>query len=151
MNRHSYLKISLTAVAGMLLTSSSLLAQSMDQPVTVHSGGSPIGGLIVLIVGIVVLIGMWKMFTKAGQPGWGCIIPIYNLYLLCKMAGRPGWWVLLMLIPLVNIIIAILIWLDIAKAFGKGAGFAVGLIFLSFIFIPILGFGDATYQGPPAR
>lgn len=93
---------------------------------------------------------MWKMFEKAGQPGWGCIIPIYNIYLLCKIAGRPWWWLLLMLIPLVSLVVAIMLCVDIAKSFGKGVGFAIGLIFLGFVFYPILGFGSAQYQGPAA-
>jgi hypothetical protein len=97
---------------------------------------------------IVVLAGMWKVFTKAGQPGWAIIIPIYNAYILCKIAGRPGWWVLLLLIPLVNLVIAILLAIDVAKNFGKGAGFGLGLAFLGPIFYPILGFGSATYRAP---
>jgi hypothetical protein len=90
---------------------------------------------------------MWKVFSKAGQPGWAVIIPIYNIYIMCKVAGRPGWWVLLMFIPLVNLIIAIILNIDIAKNFGQGVGFGIGLIILPFIFLPILGFGSAQYQG----
>ena len=94
---------------------------------------------------------LWKVFSKAGQPGWAAIIPIYNIYVMCKIAGRPGWWLLLMLIPFVNFIIAIILNVDIAKRFGKGVGFAVGMTLLPFIFWPILGFGSAQYQGgPPA-
>lgn len=106
--------------------------------------------LIQLGIAVAVIVGMWKMFVKAGQPGWAAIVPIYNLYIWCKIVGRPGWWVLLMLIPIVSIIFAIILCLDLAKAFGKGVGFAIGIIFLGFIFIPILGFGDAQYQGPSA-
>jgi hypothetical protein len=94
---------------------------------------------------------LWKLFSKAGQPGWAAIIPIVNTYFLCKVAGRPGWWVLLMLIPLVNFVIWIIISIDIAKNFGKGTGFGVGVAFLSFIFVPILAFGSAQYQGAPAK
>lgn len=65
------------------------------------------------------------------------------------MIARPWWWLLLLFVPIVNIVVPILIWLDMAKAFGKGIGFALGLIFLSPIFIPLLGFGDATYVGAP--
>ena len=93
----------------------------------------------------------WKIFTKAGQPGWACIIPIYNLYVWCKIVGRPWWWILLMLIPLVNFIILIILFIDLAKSFGKGVGFGIGLILLPIIFFPILGFGSAQYQGPTAR
>lgn len=104
-------------------------------------------GIFGLAVLIVVIVGMWKVFEKAGQPGWGAIIPVYNLYLMTQIAGRPGWWVILMLIPVVNFIIGIILSMDIAKAFGKGAGFGLGLLLLGFIFYPILGFGDATFQG----
>jgi hypothetical protein len=92
---------------------------------------------------------MWKVFTKARQPGWASIIPIYNLYVWCKIVGRPWWWILLMLIPLVNFIILIILSIDLAKSFGKGAGFGIGLALLGIIFWPILGFGSAQYQGPP--
>lgn len=113
-----------------------------------------IGALIFLVVYlaiiVVVIAGFWKMYTKAGQPGWAAIVPIYNLYIMCKIAGRPGWWVILLIIPYINLIFVIIIMLDLAKSFGKGIGFAVGMILLGFIFIPILGFGDAEYQGPAA-
>jgi hypothetical protein len=93
---------------------------------------------------------MWKTFVKAGQPGWGAIIPIYNVYLLCKIGGRPGWWVILFIIPFVSLIISIIVSNDIAKSFGRGVGTTIGLILLPFVFYPILGFGDAEYQGPAA-
>src|SRR5260370_18218503 len=97
-----------------------------------QGGGIPdlIVPVIFLAIMILVIAGVWKTFVKAGQPGWGAIIPIYNAYLLCKIAGRPGWWVLLFFIPLVNVIIAIIVSIDIAKNFGKGAGFGLGLPFL---------------------
>jgi hypothetical protein len=109
--------------------------------------GGVVGFIVWLAIVVLVIAGFWKTFEKAGQPGWGAIIPIYNIYLLCKIAGKPGWWVLLMLIPFVNIIIAILVSIDVAKNFGKGAGFGLGLAFLGFIFYPILGFGSAQYIG----
>ena len=99
---------------------------------------------------VFMIASFWKVFVKAGQPGWAAIIPIYNIYVMCKIAGRPGWWVLLMLIPIVSIVIAIIVAIDIAKAFGRGTGFGLGLAFLGFIFYPILGFGDATYTPPSA-
>jgi Family of unknown function (DUF5684) len=98
---------------------------------------------------LLIVASMWKVFSKAGQPGWVAIIPIYNIYVMCKVAGRPGWWLLLMLIPFVNLIVAIILNVDIAKRFGKGIGFAIGMILLPFIFWPILGFGSAQYQGAP--
>jgi uncharacterized membrane protein YhaH (DUF805 family) len=97
---------------------------------------------------ILVIAGCWKVFIKAGQPGWASIIPIYNVYIWCKIVGRPGWWVILLLIPFVNFIVAIILSIDLAKSFGKGVGFGLGLALLGFIFWPILGFGSAQYQGP---
>lgn len=129
-----------------LLLSYLFLAQETSD-YTQAKGPSPVFWIIYFAVLILMIAGMWKVFSKAGQPGWAAIIPIYNLYVMCKVAGRPGWWVILMLIPLVNFIIIIILLIDIAKRFGKGGGFAVGLIFLPFIFWPILGFGSAQYQG----
>jgi hypothetical protein len=99
---------------------------------------------------ILMIAALWKVFSKAGHPGWAAIIPIVNTYFLCKVAGRPGWWVILMLIPLVNFIIWIILCIDVAKNFGKGTGFGIGLLLLPFIFFPILGFGSAQYQGVAA-
>jgi hypothetical protein len=103
-----------------------------------------------LAVAILTIAGMRKVFVKGGQPGWAILIPIYNCYVLLKVAGKPGWWVILMLIPLVNIIIFVVALVGLAQRFGKGGGFVVGLFFLPFIFYPILGFGDAQYMRPPA-
>lgn len=91
------------------------------------------------------------VFTKARQPGWAAIIPFYNYWVMLKVAGRPGWWLILLFIPLVNIVIGIIVVSDLAKSFGKGVGFTVGLILLSFVFFPILGFGSAQYRGPRGR
>ena len=111
---------------------------------------SPFATIIALLITLVVIVAMWKVFTKAGQPGWASIIPIYNLYIWCKIVGRPAWWIILMLIPFVNFIICIILCIDLAKSFGKGAGFGIGLVLLGIIFFPILGFGSAQYQGPSA-
>jgi len=122
-----------------------------------NGGGGLLGGIIgglffllYLAVLVVVIAGLWKTFEKAGQPGWGAIIPIYNTYLLLKIADRPVWWLLLLFIPVINFLVLILVSIDIAKNFGKGLGFGLGLAFLSFIFYPLLGFGDATYGGGSA-
>lgn len=123
---------------------SSALQESGD------GGGGLIGGigmLFFLAVFVLVIAGMWKVFTKAGKPGWACIIPIYNVIVLLQIAKRPVWWFLLFLVPVVNFIIIIVVSIDIAKAFGKGAGFGLGLAFLGPIFYPILGFSDAAYTG----
>jgi len=107
---------------------------------------------LVLIVAMVIfeVVAQWKVFEKAGQPGWAALIPVYNLYIFLKIAGKPGWWVLLFFIPLVNFVILIIVMLQVATAFGKGAGFGMGLALLAWLFIPILAFGDATYQESPA-
>ena len=106
--------------------------------------------LIYLAVFVVIIIGMWKIYSKAGKPGWASIVPIYNIIVLLEIIGRPVWWIVLMFIPLVNLVIGVITALDLAKSFGKGAGFGLGLIFLSPIFYPILGFGSAQYKGPAA-
>jgi hypothetical protein len=103
--------------------------------------------LIILAFALFMIVSYWKVFEKAGQPGWGVLIPIYNILLLLKIAGKPGWWILLYLIPLVNIVIAIIVSIEIAKNFGKDALFGLGLAFLGIIFYPILAFGSAQYLG----
>jgi len=121
-------------------------------------GGAALGGLLalggtmmlVLMAFVVIaIVGIWKVFVKAGQPGWAILVPLYNVYILLKIAGRPGWWLLLMIIPLVNIVIAALVAIDIAKAFGQSAAFGIFLLFLlSGIGYLVLGFGDYKYVGP---
>ena len=103
--------------------------------------------LFELAIGVVVIAGMWATFAKAGKPGWAAIIPIYNIIVLLEVAKRPLWWIVLFIIPFVNIIAIIIASLDVAKNFGKSGGFGVGLALLPFIFYPILGFGSARYQG----
>lgn len=121
------------------------LAQNNNTGSTI---GLIVGLLFYLAIIIIVVIGMWKTFEKAGQPGWAAIVPFYNSYILCKIVGRPGWWVILLLIPYVNFIFWIIVCLDLAKSFARGIGFAVGLILLSPVFFCILGFGSSQYQGP---
>lgn len=106
--------------------------------------------LIELAIAVLVIVAMWKIFAKAGKPGWAAIIPIYNLIVILEICGRPIWWILLLLIPCVNIIVSLIVLIDLAKSFGKAELFGVGLWLLGFIFFPILGFGDARYQGPAA-
>ncbi|MCK5665030.1 MAG: hypothetical protein KAI17_16175, partial [Thiotrichaceae bacterium] len=95
---------------------------------------------------LVMLVAMWKIFLKAGQPGWASIIPIYNTYVMLVIAGKPGWWLLLMFVPVVNIVVQIMMLVGIATNFGKGVGYALGMIFLPIIFYPMLAFGGAEYQ-----
>lgn len=112
------------------------------------SGISTVGSLVGLVITILILVGMWKLFVKAGKPGWGAIVPFYNLYCLFDIAWGKGWLFLLTIIPCVNVVMTIIVYVKLAKAFGKGVGFGIGLIILPCIFVPILGFGDAEYIGP---
>lgn len=129
---------------------SGFLAQAEGQ-VSTDAGGMGIIGLIIYLAIVAAAIaGIWKLFEKAGQPGWAAIVPIYNLVVLLKISGKPLWWIILFFIPFVNFVAIILAMLGLAKNFGKGAGYAMGCVFLGFIFLPMLGFGDAKYVGPPA-
>ena len=105
--------------------------------------------IFALLIPIVIFVGFvasyWVIFTKAGEDGWKCLIPIYNLIVILKIVNKPVWWIILILIPLVNIVIAILVNIALAKAFGKGTGFGIGLTLLAIIFAPLLAFGDAEY------
>ena len=136
----------------VLLIPSRLLGQ-VEYSYSASSQGQapgPLFWIFWLAVTILMIAACWKVFTKAGQPGWAAIVPIYNWYILCKIVGRPGWWVILFFIPFINFIIGIILCIDLAKSFGKGVGFAIGLILLGIIFFPILGFGSVQYQGPAA-
>jgi hypothetical protein len=110
-------------------------------------------GMIIFIIvfAVITYAGMWKMFQKAGKPGWAAIIPIYNTIVLIEITGKPIWWFLLFFIPCVNFVFIIWVYNLISKSFGKSEGFTVGLILLGPIFMCILGFGDAVYLGPSAK
>ena len=112
------------------------------------TGGIFLSLFFLVFIGMFVIAfaGMWKMFEKAGHPGWAALIPIYNMFLLIRIAGKPDVWIVFMFIPVANLIIGILIAIEVAKRFGKGTGFGVGMILLPVVFYPILGFGDAVYQ-----
>lgn len=107
---------------------------------------------IVIYLAILVLMvaSMWKVFEKAGKPGWAAIIPIYNTLVMIEIVGKPTIWILWCLIPCVNIVFSIWLINLVSKSFGKEEGFTVGMLLLPFIFWPILGFGSARYVGPSA-
>jgi len=114
--------------------------------------GAGVGVLffIVYVAFIVLMIAsMWKLFDKAGQKGWTAVIPILNILVLLKVVHKELWWIILFLIPCVSIVAWIIVAFDVAKAYGKGAGYGIGLIILPFIFLPILGFGSAAYVLSP--
>ncbi len=126
-----------------------LIAQTYYNGTTTTAGqGAALAVFFLIFAGITIIYvaSMWKIFTKAGEPGWYAIVPILNVITLLKIAGRPWWWILLAFIPFAGWIVLIIVGVDLAAAFGKGAGFGVGLAILGFIFYPILAFGDATYQ-----
>ncbi len=100
-----------------------------------------------LIIAFFIIVA-WKINTKAGKPGWACIVPIYSMIVTLEIIGKPYWWIIMYFIPFANIIFGIWTLNLLAKSFGKSEGFTLGLIFLGFIFFPILAFGSAEYQGP---
>ena len=119
-----------------------------------NGAGAAFGGAVFVImmlfsfaIALLTIAGVWKAFQKAGQPGWAAIVPIYNLWIMLKVADDPGWWLILMLIPFVNLVIAIVVSIHVAEAFGRSALFGLGLAFIGFVFWPLLGFGDDTYRG----
>ncbi|HEU0092529.1 MAG TPA: DUF5684 domain-containing protein [Vicinamibacteria bacterium] len=121
-----------------------------------HAGGligALFGGaffLVWLAVVVLVFVSLWKIFEKAGKPGWAGIVPIYNLIVWLEIVGRPIWWVVLMFVPCVGIVVGIILCIDLAKSFGKDAAYGIGLALLGIVFFPMLAFGDARYVGPSA-
>lgn len=127
----------------------------MDQDMMMYNAASAAGAtigaayfIIMLAVAIVALVGLWKMFGKAGKPGWAAIVPFYNMYCLFEMSFGNGWLFLLTFVPCVGAVFQIILCFKLAKAFGQGVGFGFGLLFLAPIFYMILGFGNADFIGP---
>lgn len=113
------------------------------------SDGSDISIFILAAIALFILIrfSYWKIYKKAGKPGWAAFIPVYSSIVFLQIVGRPIWWIAWMIIPFVNIIISITIIIDLVKSFGKNIGFAVATYFLRFLFLPILAFGKSEYIG----
>lgn len=118
------------------------------------TSASPLAGVFMLLIylgaALFMIAPIWNIFEKAGRPGWMSLIPILNVVVLLQVVGRPGWWLVLLLVPGVNIVIGILLNIDLAKSFGKGAGFGIGLTILAPIFLLMLGFSESKYVGPAA-
>lgn len=114
----------------------------------VGTGVALVYSIFVIVLAVLTLVAMWKVFVKAGKPGWACLIPFYNMYCMYDIAWGNGWMFLLTFIPCVGFIFGIIMLFKLAKAFGQGTGFGFGLLFLNTIFILILGFGKAEYIGP---
>jgi uncharacterized membrane protein YoaK (UPF0700 family) len=135
-----------------------ILAQIADTDTTTYNevlsgaaAGAIAGGfLFIIFLGVVIQIiawaGMWKTASKAGQVGILACIPIVQVIIWLLIAQKPLWWILLFVVPLVNIVVMVIVMNGISNRFGRGVGTTLGLIFLPFIFWPILGFGDAEYQ-----
>ena len=101
--------------------------------------------ILSMALGILKIVSLWKIFKKAGKPGWASIVPIYNIYIMCEIAEKEWWYILLLCVPFVNIYVMIVLYNGMAKKFGKGGGFVVGMILLPVVFFPMLAFGkDAT-------
>lgn len=126
----------------------------MDYSVSYSSGNFfstiGVGGAILYLAILILLIAsLWKIFKKAGKPGWASIIPIYNIIVWLEIVGKPWWWIfLIFFMPVVDIILLIIMIHLLSKSFGKSGWFTVGLLFLGIIFYPILAFGNAKYVGP---
>jgi len=105
-----------------------------------------VGIIMIAVVSLVSIVSFWKIFEKAGQPGWVSIIPIYNAIVLLKILQKPEWWVILYFIPLASTVIGIIVSIALAESFGKDTGFALGIILLPIVFYPILAFGDSEYS-----
>jgi Family of unknown function (DUF5684) len=119
-----------------------------------NDGGMGASWLIwFLLIWVIVGLPMYFIFKKAGSngdPAWGAFVPIYGTIILLKVVGRPVWWLIWFFIPFANLVALIIVYNDLSKSFGKGVGFTLGLIFLSWIFLAILAWGSAQYQGPGA-
>jgi hypothetical protein len=137
-----YISLFFTGERRIRTMSYSLIQQS--------DGGSTAVWVLALLWGVLMIVALWKVFTKAGQPGWAAIIPIYDWLVLLRVIGRPWWWLLLLLVPFVNIVVLIIMMLDLAKSFGRGVGFAIGLMLFTAIWGLILAFGSSKYRGPVA-
>ena len=106
--------------------------------------------LLMILVSVVMIITLWRIFTKAGKPGWASLVPIYNVVVMMEIVGRPQWWVVLMIIPIVNFVVAVIVTIEMAKAFGKSTGFGILMLFFPAIMYPILAFDSSQYVGQVA-
>jgi len=122
----------------------------LDTTSAASGGALGLSSIILLGVAVFEIVALWRIFTKAGRPGWLALIPIVNLVILCHIGGLSAWWLLILLIPGIDVvfilIFSLLIYWNVGRAFGKGAGFNLGLALLTGIFMPILAFGEATYN-----
>ena len=131
-----------------MLNFSILLSGDMDSMLAILGTFSAIAGLLSLACCVVIIASNWRIFTKAGVPGWYSIIPILNSYTLFKIAWGNGWMFLTQLIPFIGWVFGIIVYHKLAISFGRGIGTTIGLIVLPVIFMPMLAFGNSAYMGP---
>lgn len=135
-------------------TSDELLYQTSLSPdpavETAAAGVSAVVFILYIAVAVLIFASMWKVFTKAGKPGWAALVPFYNIVVLLRIVGKPVWWLVLYFIPFVSLIPAIIVSHELSKKFGFGVGMTLLQIFLPFIAYPVLGFGSAQYQSGEA-
>jgi hypothetical protein len=105
--------------------------------------------MVFLAVAVFMVVCHWKIYTKAGEPGWACLIPIYNFIVFLKIVNKPWWWIFLMIIPIVNLVLIIMLIHRLSLSFGKGAGFTLGILFFHVIFFAILAFDSSVYTKLP--
>jgi hypothetical protein len=120
-------------------------------PLSSSASSSPLFAIALIAMVLLSIAAMWRLFGKAGEAGWKCIVPIYGAVVMLRIVGRPWWWLVLLLVPVVNLIFGSIVCFDLAKAFGKGAGTGLGILLLGPIFILLLAFGDARYVGNAKR
>lgn len=133
------------------LIDTTMAAMPMAAPMrcaTCMPGMGVILGIVAVYLAVLVFFAIvgWKIYAKAGKPGWSALVPIYNMVVLLEITKRPLWWIVLLILPLVNLVVSIILVFDLAKKFGKGVGFGFGLLILGFIFAPVLAFGSAKYD-----
>lgn len=109
--------------------------------------------IVPLIIGMTCFFaGLWAVFEKANRPGWAAVVPLYNMIVLHQISGKPVWWVVVEFVCAacapVTLVLFLLLSLELARRFGKGGGFGVGLCFLTPLFLPVLGFGSSEYKVP---
>jgi len=129
-----------------------LLMQADGSAPQMTGGQAAVTGAMIglwLGIAVVMIAAMWKVFVKAGKPGWAAIVPIYNVIVLLEVVGKPAWWVVLFFVPFVNFVVAIIVLFALAKSFGKGGGFAIGLLLLPPVFYSVLAWGSARYTPQP--
>lgn len=124
---------------------------SSDAAAAGMAAGMGIGVMLFyLLILVAVIAGMWKVFEKAGKPGWACLVPIYNIIVLLEIIGKPLWWIVLYFVPCANIVVAFLVGIELAKRFGKDTIYGVLIALFPMVMFPVLGFTDAKYTPPPA-